>query len=118
MTAREHWAREHLVTASAVVQGSETAAEPEMVLPMAPGLANSLTAKARGLANSLTAKVTDVEPDAAQGAARGAARGAAPVGGKGSSTGTSTEDGTPGAPGAPEEASGARTGGTSRSASW
>ena len=99
------------VLGSAEVMGS---AEASALSAEVQGLADSLTAKAPGLANSLTAKVTDVEPDAA----RGAARGAAPVGGKGSSTGTSTEDGTPGAPGAPEEASGARTGGTSRSASW
>ena len=78
----------------------------------ARGLAQG--SEALGSANSPRAKARSSVPDAAQGAARGAA----PVGGKGSSTGTSKEDGTPGAPGAPEEASGARTGGTSRSASW
>ena len=93
--AREHWEREHwelvhhLVMVLAVVQGSETAAEPEMALSQA---AEKVLPKVQGSANSPRAKaprlVTVVVP------AQDAAQGAAPAGGRGSSTGTSAEGGT------------------------
>ncbi len=59
----------------------------------ARGLAQG--SEALGSANSARAKARSSVPDAAQGAAQDEERAQALAGGRGSSTGTSTEDGTP-----------------------
>ena len=103
------------VTAAEKVQGSGTAAEPVQAWEMVPtAWEKAQGSEALGSADSARAKALGSVADAAQDAAQDAAR----AGGRGSSTGRSAEGGTPGALGAPEEASGAHTGGTSRSASW